>query len=53
MGFISWTRAGTMSGFGADSKLAHHRNACVCIADPHFALTMEVIFTLTTRAKQE
>lgn len=50
---MRWTQEGTMSGFGADSKLARHRNVCVCIADPHFALLKEVTFTLMATAQQE
>lgn len=53
MGSISWTWAGTMSGFGAVSKLACHLNVCVWIADPHFALLKEATFPLIARAKQE
>lgn len=50
---ISLTQAGTMSGFGADSRPACHMNVHIWIDDPHFALLKKVTFTSMATENQE
>lgn len=53
MGSISLTQAGTMFGFGADSRLACHMNVCVCTDDPDFAVVKKVTFSSMATDTQE
>lgn len=52
-GGLFYLQSGTTFGFGADSKLTHHLDMCVWIADPHFAFLNEMIFSLMSKTKQE
>lgn len=53
MGCISFTQAGTRSGFSADIRLACHMDVCVWINDPDFVVVKKVTFTSMATDNQE
>lgn len=53
IGSISLTQAGTVSSFGADSRLVCQMDVPVWIRDFHFAVLKKVTFISTATDNQE